>query len=86
MVRDNGSTLGIGWCESLLFFWKSWAKWLENITNFNIREEDHIHESILFGFPGTSDGVIVINYCLLYAKYYIYLEKLKDKNKTPVLM
>ncbi len=57
------------------------AKWWQHITNFNIREDDHIHESILFGFPGTSDGVIVINYCLLYAKYYIYLEKLKDKNE-----
>ncbi len=61
-------------CKSLLFFWKSWVKWWENITNFNIRKEDHIHESILFGFAVTSDGVIVINYCLLYAKYYIYLE------------
>ncbi len=40
-------------------------------------EKDHIHKSILFGFPGSSDGVIVINYCMLYAKYYIYLEKTK---------
>ncbi len=55
---------------------KGWAKWWENITNLNIREEDHIHESILF-------FVIVINYCLPYAKYYIYLEKLKDNNKNP---
>ncbi len=51
---------------------------------FKLEREVHIHESILFGFPGTSDGVIVINYCLLYAKYHIYLEKLKDKNKKPV--
>ncbi len=29
----------------------------------------------------TSDGVIVINYCILYAKYYIYLDKLNDNNK-----
>ncbi len=56
---------------------------VENITNFNIWEEDHIHESILCGFPGTSDGVIVINYCMLYAKYFIYLEKLKDNHKQP---
>ncbi len=48
-----------------------------------MREEDHIHESIFFGFPGSSDGVNVINYCILYAKYYIYLEKLKDNNKKP---
>ncbi len=51
--------------------------------NFNIRVEDHVHESILFGFPGTSDDVIVINYRILYAKYYIYLEKVKDKNQKP---
>ncbi len=70
-------------CKCLLFFWKSWAKSWENITNFNIREEDHIHKSILFGFPGTSDGVTAINYCLLYAKNYIYLQKFNDKNKKP---
>ncbi len=29
---------------------------------------------------GSSDDVIVINYCMLYAKHYIYLEKLKDEN------
>ncbi len=61
-----------------MVFWKRWARWWENITNFNIREEDHIHKSILFGFPGTSD---VINYCILYAKYYIYLEKPKRQQQ-----
>ncbi len=42
-----------------------------------IREESYIHESILFGFPGNSDDAIAINYCMLYAKYCIYLKKLK---------
>ncbi len=50
------------------------------MTGFNIREENHIYESILFGFPGGSDNAIVINYCMLYAKH-IYLEKLKDENQ-----
>ncbi len=45
-------------------------------------EKNGIHESILLGFPGTNNDVIVINYCILYAKYYIYLEKLKQNNKT----
>ncbi len=49
---------------------------LVGLTGFNIREANHIHESILFGFPMGSDGVIVINHSMLYAKYYIYLEKL----------
>ncbi len=41
--------------------------------------EENIHESILFGFHESSDNAIVINYCILYAKQYIYLEKLNDK-------
>ncbi len=48
------------------------------MTGLNIRDELHIHESILFGFPGRSDDDIVINYCILYAKYYIYVEKRKE--------
>ncbi len=43
-----------------------------------------IKKNILFGFPGISDDAIVINYCVLYAKHYIYLEKLKEnKNQNP---
>ncbi len=43
--------------------------------------EENIHESILFGFFESSDNAIVINYCILYAKQYIYLEKLNDQKK-----
>ncbi len=39
-------------------------------------------EYILFGFSGKSDNTIVANYCILYAKQYIYLEKLQSKNKN----
>ncbi len=51
------------------------------ITGFNLGEEQYIYEPILFGFPGDSNNTIVTNYCILYAKQYMYLEKLKDKNK-----
>ncbi len=33
----------------------------------------------LLGFPVNSEHAIVINYCIVYAKYYIYLEKLKTR-------
>ncbi len=56
------------------------------MTGLNIREDNYIQESILFGFPGVSADAIVINYCILYAKHYIYLEKLKDENKKANLM
>ncbi len=54
------------------------------MTDFNIREDNHIHESILFWFSrGSDDTIVIINYCILYAKpYYIYLEKPKDENKN----
>ncbi len=53
------------------------------MTGLNIRDESHIHESILFGFAGRSNDAIVINYCILYAKHYMYLEKLKEnKNQN----
>ncbi len=51
------------------------------MIGFNIREENHIPKSILFGFPTNGDDAIVINYNILYAKYYIYLDKIKDNNK-----
>ncbi len=49
------------------------AKWWQSTTGLNITDESHIHESIRFGYPGRSDDAIVINYCILYAKHYIYL-------------
>ncbi len=56
------------------------------MTGFNIIVENYIHESILFGFPGGRDDAIAINYCMLDAKYYIYLEKLKQENKEENLL
>ncbi len=32
------------------------------------------------------DDGIAINYCMLYAKYYIYFKKLKEENKKENLM
>ncbi len=50
------------------------------MTGFNIRGESYIHEYILFRFPGSSDNAIAINYCISYAKHYIYLEKVIEEN------
>ncbi len=47
------------------------------MAGFNIREENHTHESILFGLSGNSDDTIALNYCITYSKHYIYLEKTK---------
>ncbi len=51
-------------------------------TGFNLKEEECIHESILFVFSGNSNKTFVTNYCILYAKQYSNLDKLKNKNKN----
>ncbi len=63
-------------------FWKGWAKWWHSLAGFNIRDYPHIRESILFGFPGDNDDAIDIHYCILYAKHFIYREKLSNQNKS----
>ncbi len=62
-------------CKSNKYFWKGWSRWWHCITGFNLRRKDYTYEYILFGFPGKSDSTIVANYCILYTKQYIYLEK-----------
>ncbi len=72
---------GLGFlCQGDYFGEKGNIK-IKKMTGFNIKEESYIYESILFGFPGSRDEAIAINYCMLYAKHYIYLEKLKEENK-----
>ncbi len=36
---------------------------------------------IIFGFPGDSDVIEVLNYYVLYAKYYICIQCLYNNNK-----
>ncbi len=55
------------------------------MTGLNIPDEPHPQEPILFGFTGRRDDTIVINYCILYAKQFIYLEKPKDNKEQNAL-
>ncbi len=40
-----------------------------------------LNECIIFGFRGDSHVKEVLNYCVLYAKYYIYIQHLYNNNK-----
>ncbi len=33
------------------------------------------------GFPETSDDILILNYCILYTKYYIFIQRLFNKNE-----
>ncbi len=39
-----------------------------------------LNECITFGFQGDSDVIEVLNYCVVYAKYYIYIQRLYNNN------
>ncbi len=44
--------------------------------------------SIIFGFsdpiPETREKIHVINFCIFYIKYYIYIQRLSNKNQLDV--
>ncbi len=74
-------------CKVNNLFCNGWVKWWHSMTSFSIRNEPYIHESIPFGFPGNSNDVIVITYCILFAKQFIYKGKLKtnsNQNKLTI--
>ncbi len=33
------------------------------------------------GFPETSDDILVLKYCILYTKYYIFIQRLFNNNE-----
>ncbi len=49
-----------------------------------MRDYPHTHESFLLGFPRNSHDAIDINYCILYAKHFIYREKLNNQNMLTI--
>ncbi len=47
--------------------------WWENLSGIVFRDSQVIEECILFGFPLNNYVMHVLNFCTLYAKYYIYI-------------
>ncbi len=66
-------------CPKVKIFWNSALKWLENISNLPLRNSPLLEECLIFGFPECNTVVkgkmSVINFCILYIKYYIYILK-----------
>ncbi len=57
--------------------------WIDILLLVDI--SDNIEECVLFGFAGTCNGILTPNFCILYAKYYIYIQKLFNSNKIGFL-
>ena len=66
-------------CKTVKIFWKQLFNWLSNAvkTDMNVSKID-----IVFGIVNENnlDLLNVINFCILLAKYYIYVQKRSSKN------
>ena len=63
-------------CPKVLDFWSHWSNWWENLSGIAIKDCQIIEECIIFGFPLNTDAMQVLNFCILYTKYYIYIQRL----------
>ncbi len=70
---------------NIINHWKTWGLWWKKLTNFNIRQQDDIIECIIFGFPGNTNNIIIMNYCIIYAKHFIYQKKINNDNNIDFL-
>ncbi len=53
----------------------------EYLSGIAIKNSPILEEYIIFGFPSNSDGIQVLTFCLLYTKYYIYIQRFFHGNK-----
>jgi len=67
-------------CPPVSAFWNSFVTWW-NTTLDLLKLCPLSEENIILGFPGSSHEDIVINYCLILAKFYIYTCK---RNQTSI--
>ncbi len=46
-----------------------------------MNQYNDLEECILMWFPETSDDILVLNYCILYTKYYSFIQRLFNNNE-----
>ncbi len=68
------------WCSKVAECWCYWFNWWGNISGIDIRDSQVTEECILFGFLLNNDVMHVLNFCTLYAKHYIYIQRLFNNN------
>ena len=66
------------YCAVTKQFWKCFLSWWHRMSDTCIGET--IEEYLLFGYLGNSDIELVLNYCMLYGKWYIYSKKIHERN------
>ncbi len=72
-------------CPKVNEFWSYWINWSTSTTgtsqwHSHKKKTPNFEECIIFGFPLHGDAIQVLNFCLLYTKYYIYIQLLFHGN------
>jgi hypothetical protein len=71
-------------CEQVDSFWHSFFVWFKNASETSI-DFSILHEQlILFGYKDHGDFCLVLNFCLLLARYYIYIQRVHGKNNLDI--
>ena len=73
------------YCKLVKLFWKTWSKWWNSLSKTDISNCNDAEECILFGFHGEDDLTQVLNYIILTAKEYIYIQRLTNENRIDFL-
>jgi hypothetical protein len=66
-------------CKNVKVFWKNVLDWWNrlNILEINLYREE-LRENLLFGFLNTSNWYNVLNYVIMCAKWYIYMNRINN--------
>ncbi len=53
---------------------------VENISDVKAKNDPSLEEGIFSGFASLHEMIQVLYYCVVYAKYYIYIQRLYNNN------
>ena len=71
------------YCPKVKDFWNSFFPWWNRSSDVHIFPEHPVlEECIIFGFQQNDNTFEVLDYCVLHAKFFIYRNRLFNKNKV----
>ncbi len=80
-VDDGWMTLYIS-LKKLIIFWWYWINWWEYLSGIAIKNSHVPEECIIFGCQLNMNAMQVVNFCILYTKYYyMFIQCLFNKNE-----
>ena len=68
-------------CEKIDYFWNDFFNWWNHLGDIEIAADyENLEEAVIFGFKSRGGIHSVLNYCILMAKYHIYVKRIHHDN------